>query len=61
MAALLLKFPGFLRTAASVVASLAAVAQVVPALAPYQQILITISGLLGGAGVARASARVAVK
>lgn len=57
MAALLLKFPGFLRTAASVVASLAAVAQVLPVLAPYQEILISLAGLLGGAGIARAGAR----
>ena len=61
MSALLVKFPGFLRSAASVVASLAAVAQVLPVLAPYQELLVTLAGLLGGSGLARAGVRAAAK
>jgi len=54
----LLKFPGFLRTAASVVASAAALGSVIPALLPYQEALVNLAGWLGGLGVARAGARV---
>ena len=58
---LISRFPGFLRTAASVVASAAALGSVIPALLPYQEALVNLAGILGGLGVARAGARVAAQ
>jgi hypothetical protein len=50
------KSKGLKRNLASVLAAFAAVAQFVPALAPYNELLINLAGFFGVAGVAHAAA-----
>lgn len=52
----LLKSKGLKRNLASLIAAVAAVSQFVPALQPFQEMLISIAGLLGGVGIAHAAA-----
>jgi len=59
MKTLLTKVPGFLRTTASLLSTLAAVSIAVPALNPYTEILTVLAGFFGGTGVVRAGARAA--
>lgn len=61
MSALFLKIPGLLRTAASVVSTLAALSLTLPILSPYTEALTILAGLLGGAGVGRAGVRQVIK
>lgn len=52
----LFKSKGLKRNLASILAFVSFAAQFVPALAPFQELLINISGVLGGVGVAHAAA-----
>lgn len=57
----LLKAKGLFRTLASIAATAAGVAPVIPVFAPYTDILAEIAAVLGGLGLARAGARAAAE